>query len=215
MKNIYFKAILLFSSIIFFSVCKKQEAPPEELKYSDNPVFAKFPYHKTSISLQSDIKVNYNDVIVGSALSSDFTPGDLYCRMNTLFMFIPFSDDHPGKYPSAPPYFSRNFYIQQIPFKIGKTKLAKNKFNNGVDCRVDTLPFTHMFWSEVWKNEVLGLTDYSINPQDDNFVELTAVDTIVKREILGNIKIKFLQDAPRSKAYPDTINITASFKIDW
>ena len=215
MKNICFKTILLFGSVILFSVCKKQEAPPEELKYIDNPVFAKFPYHKTSISLQSDIKVNYNDAIVGSALNSDLIPGDLYCRMKTLFMFIPFSNDHPGKYPSIVPFFTRNFYIHQIPLEVGKIKLVNDKFNNGVDCRVDTLPFTHMFWSEVWSNEVLGLTKYSLNSQDDNFVELTAVDTIVKHEVLGNIKVKFLQNAPRSKAYPDTINITASFKIDW
>ena len=215
MKNIYFKIVLLLGSVVLFSVCKKQEAPPEELKYIENPAFAKFPYHKTSISLQSNVKVNYNDAIVGSALSSDFIKGDLYCRMNTLFMFIPFSNDQPGKFPSIFPVFDRDFYVHQIPFKIGKTKLAKNKFNNDVECRVDTLPFTHMFWSEVWRDEVLGLADYSINPQDDNFVELTAVDTIVKREVLGNIKIKFLQNAPRSKTYPDTINITASFKIDW
>ena len=213
MKNIYFKTILLFSSLVLFSVCKKQEAPPTQPEYYENEAFAKPFSHKTTISLQSDIKVNYKDAIVGSALMMNFVP--LACRPTTFSMVVPFTEHYPGKYYNVYPNLNRDFIIKQIPLSTGKVKIVNSKYGVNINCQVDTLPHTDMYWSQDWRNEVILLTKYILNPQDDNFVELTAVDTIVKHEVLGNIKVKFLQNAPRSKAYPDTINITASFKIDW
>ena len=213
MKNVCFKTILLFSSVILFSVCKKQEAPPTEPEYYENEAFAKPFSHKTTISLQSDIKVNYKDAIVGSALMMNFAPPA--CRPSTFILPVPFTELYPGKYYTVYPYLYRDFFIEQIPLSMGKIKIVNSKYGVNINCQVDTLPHTDMSWSEAWRGEILGLTDYSLNPQDDNFVELTAVDTLVKHEVLGNIKVKFLQNTPRSKKYPDTINITASFKIDW
>ena len=86
MKNIFFKIVLLLGSVVLFSICKKQEAPPTQPEYYENEAYAKPFSHKTTISLQSDIKVNYKDAIVGSALMMNFVPPA--CRPNTFLLVV-------------------------------------------------------------------------------------------------------------------------------
>ncbi len=213
MKNIIFVAMFLLGTLISFSSCKHQEMLPEEPEYFEKEYYAKPFYHKTSISLTSDNNVNYNDAIIGSALTPNFN--DLYCRFNSFTMTVPFTNNFPGKYYNRYPYIYKDFLITEIPLGVGKTRIVNQKYGSNINCKTDTFPRTIMRWGEVTPGELLGLTTYYLNPQDDNYVELTQFDTLVTHVVSGNIKLKFLENGPKGGEYPDTINLKATFKIDW